>query len=55
VAAAGNERMDWLYHKKPLFLMHWKDGKVPQEVQAKVVVIPGGEALTCEPHCVHLE
>ena len=47
--------MDWLYHKKPLFLMHWKDGKVPQEVQAKVVVIPGGEVLTCEPHCVHLE
>ena len=37
--------MDWLYHKKPLFLMHWKDGKVPQSVQDKVVVIPGGDAL----------
>ena len=37
--------MEWLYHKKPLFLMHWKDGKVPQSVQDKVVVIPGGDAL----------
>ena len=36
--------MEWLYHKKPLFLMHWKDGKVPQSVQDKVVVIPGGDA-----------
>lgn len=30
---AGAQRIDWLFHKKPLFLMHWKDGKVPQEVQ----------------------
>lgn len=36
--------MEWLYHKKPLFLMHWKDGKVPQSVQDKVVVVPGGDA-----------
>ena len=43
-AGAGKERMEWLYHKKPLFLMHWKDGKVPQSVQDKVVVIPGGNA-----------
>ena len=38
---AGAQRIDWLFHKKPLFLMHWKDGKVPQAVQDKVVVIPG--------------
>jgi hypothetical protein len=38
---AGDERIDWLLHKKPLFHLHWKEGRVPEEVRAKIVVIPG--------------
>lgn len=38
---AGDERIDWLLHKKPLFHLHWKDGRVPLDVREKIVVIPG--------------
>ena len=38
---AGDERIDWLLHKKPLFHLHWKDGRVPLDVRNKIVVIRG--------------
>lgn len=38
---AGDERIDFLLHKRPLFHMHWKDGRVPLDVRNKIVVIPG--------------
>ena len=37
----GDERIDYLLHKKPLFHMHWKDGRVPVDVRNKIVVISG--------------
>ncbi|EIE20590.1 hypothetical protein COCSUDRAFT_48572 [Coccomyxa subellipsoidea C-169] len=38
---SGDERIDFLLHKRPLFHMHWKDGRVPLDVRNKIVVIPG--------------
>ena len=46
---AGTQRIDWLFHKKPLFLMHWKDGKVPQEVQVGSCTFHKTSSPTCVP------
>ncbi|BDA50523.1 probable fatty acyl-CoA reductase 1 [Coccomyxa sp. Obi] len=38
---SGNDRIDFLLHKRPLFHMHWKDGRVPIDVRNKIVVVSG--------------
>ena len=39
--SAGEQRLDHLLHKRPLFKSMWKDGRLPDAVRAKLEVLEG--------------